>query len=118
MLCRIHAIQAEIQLQDGITAFSEVQDFVSKHHRWPRSWEELEAEPPPDSASCGDWRLNWARIRQHVQIDFEIDPKKIGSQDLKRFNAVKPVARNYDYNHWIMSLQFEVRKSIPYDGER
>lgn len=76
--------------------FSVVDRYVEEHDgAWPANWEDLESMPP-----SGAWYepLDYAKVREHVIVDFQANPAEVAYEPLSSFEAVRPVMPRYNFN--------------------
>ena len=76
------ALIAEENLQAFFHAHRATMEFVQQNDgRWPRSWDDLRSVRPE---SDFDW------VAEHLDFDFEADPRDIVSQTPETFSAIQP----------------------------
>ena len=131
----LHAVRVACQSEDNFdaTLFTVrlVEEFVYENGRWPVSWDELEHfrfsgnAPLPRSgrglAMQGHkWPGEAKWIKQHVAIDFQIDPNVVATQDLKNFEAIRPIGPYYEYRGegYVKSLQETLGQAIETKGQK
>jgi hypothetical protein len=113
------AVQAENTLHANRFVCELVQRFVTQHHRWPDSWDELELVPGSDLCNGEyQWPEDAAAIRQRVAIDFQADPRKIAYEDPEEFSAIRPLGPNYGNPVFVSTLQQAIRESMPAARQR
>ncbi|MBS0260870.1 MAG: hypothetical protein JSS02_02850 [Planctomycetes bacterium] len=123
------SIEAEHNLHATIYVIRLVEQFVSEKQRWPRTWQELEALPFPNTRPTPgndelsvvriggqhgyEWPAASQELQQRVQIDFGIDPATVSTQDPETFTAIQPIGPSYEYRHYgfVHSLQDTIRQA-------
>ena len=84
--------------------------FVEQRRKWPASWKDLESLPVGDAPGSLP-PSEWAEVRAHVKINFDISLDEVAHQRVDDFDAIKPDAPvPSTYSHNIVSLLETVRK--------
>jgi hypothetical protein len=104
--------EAQARLAHMRHVLAVVAQYVRQHQgAWPRSWEEIEKTPvPPDAPP----RLGtWPDVRNHVKVDFQVNPRKLLLAGSDQFQAISPRGRCGDYREDVQRLLEALRESLP-----
>jgi hypothetical protein len=122
------AIRAEENFHTTTFAIRLVEQFVHDKGRWPASWDELRQLPFPNSPFTPlnsqmpavavphgyEWPGQVEHLKEHVTIDFQIDPKAVANQDSGQFTAIMPIGPYYEYRGYgfVQSLQQTLKMAV------
>jgi hypothetical protein len=93
VIYRVHSVESDYI--STLFILDLVEDYVTKHREWPRSWHDLEQVKRKDE---WEWPEESQSIRQRVTIDFDASIDELAKQSADEFEAIRPIERNELYN--------------------
>lgn len=72
-----------------------VEDYVTEHGEWPKSWRDLEQVKRTEP---WDWPKNSRAIQSHIHVDFNVNLDELAGQSVEEFQAIRPIRPNEFFN--------------------
>ena len=90
------AIAAEDSLQAFFQAYNTTVEFIETNNgAWPKSWDDLALIAPEN---------DYVWVAQHVDFDFDADPKDLAKLTPDKFRAITNRRRYYNFDSEIQAL--------------
>ncbi len=112
----IHAPrEAKARLADLRHVLAMVAQYAREHQgAWPQSWEEIEKTNPPEDAPPRQG--TWPEVRNHVKVNFQVDPKALVKAGPEQFSAIAPKGSCGDYRADVERLLLAIQEGLQSAG--
>ncbi len=75
---------------------------------WPRNWKDIEVTEAP--ADAPERTGSWGEVRDHVVVDFNVDPAALADSGADGFQAIRPKGSCGDYRADVEMLLATLRR--------
>ena len=87
--------EAECDYLSTLFVLRLVEDYVTEHGAWPKSWNDLEQVKRSEP---WDWPANSQDMQRRIAVDFNVTVNELARQSVDQFRAIQPVQPNELFN--------------------
>jgi hypothetical protein len=72
-----------------------IEDYVTEHGEWPKSWHDLEQVKRTEP---WDWPKDSGTVQGRIAVDFNVNLNELAGQSVDQFQAIRPIHPNVLFN--------------------